>query len=113
MAAATNPLSGGALAAQLLDRLRPLQPILFGFNHRNKSQHRGAQWWASFGMLRRHLDKFIEELDRASSSSASGKKRKRSKDQNRCDAVGGRKDDGPAETRARWLKDVLVPGCYT
>ncbi|KAI1417841.1 hypothetical protein F5Y13DRAFT_63175 [Hypoxylon sp. FL1857] len=92
-----------------LDKLQPLQPILRGFNHRNRNQHRRSAWWAPFGMLRRHVDKLVDELlDAAAAANAAakskGKKRKRDN------------DDGRAEKKARghvkWLRDVLVPKCY-
>ncbi|OTA93310.1 hypothetical protein M434DRAFT_11720 [Hypoxylon sp. CO27-5] len=92
-----------------LDRLQPLQPILQGFNHRNRNQHRRAAWWAPFGMLRRHVDKLADELlDSAAAASAAAKsKSKKRKREN---------DDGRAEKKVRdhvkWLRNVLVPKCY-
>ncbi|KAK8138934.1 hypothetical protein PG984_002314 [Apiospora sp. TS-2023a] len=94
---------------ETLQLVRPLQPLLAGFNQRNKNQHRVATWWASFNMLRRHVTKWADELDRQ--AKARPKKRKRT-------AGGGDGDDkkdgdgGPAEVRALWLRDVLVPKCY-
>ncbi|KAK8114996.1 hypothetical protein PG999_007065 [Apiospora kogelbergensis] len=93
--------------------IRPLQPLLAGFNHRNKNQHRVATWWASFNMLRRHVTKWADELDQQAKSRPP-KKRKRI-----VSAQGGddndtkkKTEDGPAEVRALWLRDVLVPKCY-
>jgi ribonuclease MRP protein subunit RMP1 len=92
-----------------LDLVRPLRPILAGFNHRNRNQHRGARWWAAFGMLRRHLDKLADDLEAsiASGGKSAGRKRKRGEG-----GGDGAPEDGPAETRARWVRDVLVPECY-
>lgn len=94
---------------EALDRLQPLQPILQGFNHRNRNQHRRAAWWAPFGMLRRHVDKLADELvDSAATANAAArsKSKKRKRDN----------DDGRAEKKVRdhvkWLRDVLVPKCY-
>ncbi|KAI0840623.1 hypothetical protein F5Y06DRAFT_263192 [Hypoxylon sp. FL0890] len=94
---------------EALDRLQPLQPILRGFNHRNKNQHRHAAWWGPFGMLRRHVDKLVDELvdsAAAAAAAAKSKNKKRKRDN----------DDGRAEKKARdhlkWLRDVLVPKCY-
>ncbi|KAI1844955.1 hypothetical protein JX266_008971 [Neoarthrinium moseri] len=101
--------------------LQPLQPILAGLNHRNHNQFRGAQWWGSLGMLRRQLGKLVAELQEAArtsrsrpkSKSASSKaKRKRSNGLEEDDAAATAADDGPAEVRARWTRDQLVPGCY-
>ncbi|KAI0145902.1 hypothetical protein F4776DRAFT_382639 [Hypoxylon sp. NC0597] len=94
---------------EALDRLQPLQPILQGFNHRNRNQHRRAAWWAPFGMLRRHVDKLADELldsAAAANAAARSKSKKRKRDN----------DDGRAEKKVRdhvkWLRDVLVPKCY-
>ncbi|KAK6841619.1 hypothetical protein PG987_002479 [Apiospora arundinis] len=92
--------------------IRPLQPLLAGFNHRNKNQHRVATWWASFNMLRRHVTKWADELDQQAKSRP--KKRKRAiAIQGGSDSDANKKtNDGPAEVRALWLRDVLVPRCY-
>ncbi|KAK7965086.1 hypothetical protein PG996_000554 [Apiospora saccharicola] len=94
---------------ETLQLVRPLQPLLAGFNHRNKNQHRVATWWASFNMLRRHVTKWADELDRQ--AKARPKKRKRTAGDGDGD---GKKDGdgGSAEVRALWLRDVLVPKCY-
>ncbi|KAI1105873.1 hypothetical protein F4804DRAFT_302743 [Jackrogersella minutella] len=90
---------------EALEKLQPLQPVLRGFNHRNRNQHRRAAWWAAFGMLRRHVDKCADELlDAAAAATKSRGKKKR------------RRDDGAAEVKVQdhvvWLRDVLVPKCY-
>ncbi|KAK8089395.1 hypothetical protein PG997_004356 [Apiospora hydei] len=86
--------------------IRPLQTLLAGFNHRNKNQHRVATWWASFNMLRRHVTKWADDLDQQ--AKARPKKRKRTTTTNQ----GGDGSSGPAEVRALWLRDVLMPKCY-
>ncbi|KAH7041123.1 uncharacterized protein B0I36DRAFT_358321 [Microdochium trichocladiopsis] len=53
-----------------LDQLAPLEPMLAGFARRNKNQHRRARWWASFGMLRRDVNKLLVELVGAAGSKA-------------------------------------------
>ena len=64
-------------------------------------------------MLRRHVTKWADELDQQ--AQARPKKRKRTA------AAGGgdvsnqknnKSEGGPAEVRALWLRDVLVPKCY-
>ncbi|KAI0902256.1 hypothetical protein F4806DRAFT_446242 [Annulohypoxylon nitens] len=96
---------------EALDKLEPLQPVLQGFNHRNRAQHRHATWWASFGMLRRHLDRLIESLHDSSAaySTSGGKKRKRGDDGN-----GNGYDRAERKTRdhVKWVRDILVPKCY-
>ncbi|ORY63570.1 uncharacterized protein BCR38DRAFT_437181 [Pseudomassariella vexata] len=94
-----------------LDLLQPLQPILAGFNHRNKNQHRGARWWGSFGMLRRNLEKLVDEVADAvdKAAAAGGKKRKPAAVPSKKDGRSGR---NAAETRASWLRGVLVPKLY-
>ena len=64
-------------------------------------------------MLRRHVTKWADELDQQAKSRPP-KKRKRI-----VSAQGGddndtkkKTEDGPAEVRALWLRDVLVPKCY-
>ncbi|KAI0128645.1 hypothetical protein BJ170DRAFT_732369 [Xylariales sp. AK1849] len=112
---ATAPGAAQSSAQQALSTLRPLQPILAGFNHRNKNQHRGARWWSSFGMLHRHLHKFAAELEVASQRTATSSKKRKREDAGSGGGGGGStgmKDGGPAEMRARWMRDVLVPGCY-
>lgn len=110
---------------QALESLAPLRPLLAGFNHRNRNQHRGARWWGAFGMLRRHVSKLIDELDAAaaaaaavkmaksSSSSAtktSNKKKKRKRGGEEEDA--GKGVGAAADARATWLRAALVPRCY-
>ncbi|KAI1212984.1 uncharacterized protein F4807DRAFT_412437 [Annulohypoxylon truncatum] len=95
---------------EALDKLQPLQPVLRGFNHRNRNQHRRAAWWAPFGMLRRHVDKLVDELfDGAAATAAKSKKNKKRK-------RGEDSSEDRAERKARghvkWLRDVLVPKCY-
>ncbi|KAK8026867.1 hypothetical protein PG991_003923 [Apiospora marii] len=101
------PDSSNNLYHETLQLVRPLQPLLAGFNHRNKNQHRVATWWASFNMLRRHVTKWADELDQQ--AQARPKKRKRT-----AAGDGSEKKDegGPAEVRGLWLRDVLVPKCY-
>ncbi|KAK7951760.1 uncharacterized protein PG986_007488 [Apiospora aurea] len=89
--------------------IRPLQPLLAGFNHRNKNQHRVATWWASFNMLRRHVTKWADDLDQQ--AKARPKKRKRTPTTTTTNQ-GGDGSGGPAEARALWLRDVLMPKCY-
>ncbi|KAI0115087.1 hypothetical protein F4814DRAFT_418227 [Daldinia grandis] len=102
-----------------LDRLQPLQPVLRGFNHRNRNQHRRAAWWAPFGMLRRHVERVVDELLEASNAVAvaaaaaasKSKSKKRRRDDDDDDSNSGgveRKVRGHVE----WLRDVLIPKCY-
>lgn len=57
-------------------------------------------------MLRRHVDKLADELEASVASGGKlGGKRKRGEG-------GDGPGDGPAGTRARWARDVLVPECY-
>ncbi|KAH8673682.1 hypothetical protein BX600DRAFT_495072 [Xylariales sp. PMI_506] len=103
--AATMTTQEAALAL-----VQPLQPILAGFNHRNKNQHRGSRWWGSFGMLRRNLEKLAAELleDQRRAHARAGKKRKRTEgDQQQREHA-----PPPSAQRAAWMRDVLVPGCY-
>ncbi|KAK8049246.1 hypothetical protein PG994_010976 [Apiospora phragmitis] len=106
--AKTQPIPDSSnIYHETLRLIRPLQPLLAGFNHRNKNQHRVATWWASFNMLRRHVTKWADELDLQ--AKARPKKRKRTT------AAINQGDDGssgPAEVRALWLRDVLMPKCY-
>ncbi|KAI1766395.1 hypothetical protein GGR53DRAFT_464462 [Hypoxylon sp. FL1150] len=124
----TTVAGGSTIASnvyeQALERLRPLQPVLWGFNHRNRNQHRRAAWWGAFGMLRRRVDKVVEELASLSSlintsnsntrssssrSSSSGvaksKKRKRVEEE-------AKEQQEEVRGHVRWLRDVLVPRCY-
>lgn len=108
--------TGGCPAA--LDLVRPLQPLLAGFAHRNKNQHRGARWFASFAMLRRHVDKLADETAALAAARPPNKEKKKKK-KNQQSAQPHRRDeeaeggeDDPAPRRARWLRDVLVPKCY-
>ncbi|KAI1144090.1 hypothetical protein F5Y05DRAFT_407490 [Hypoxylon sp. FL0543] len=91
---------------EALDRLQPLQPVLRGFNHRNRNQHRRAAWWGPFGMLRRHVDKLADELVDSAASRSKSKKRKRGDDDE-----GGRAEK-KVRDHVKWLRDVLVPKCY-
>ncbi|KAI2613099.1 uncharacterized protein GGS25DRAFT_478537 [Hypoxylon fragiforme] len=103
-----------------LAKLQPLRPVLGGFNHRNRNQHRRAAWWGAFGMLRRHVEVLVDELAVASALvrkkavAAGGKKRKR--DGGGGGGGGGGNKDGAEEKQVRghvrWLRDVLVPKCY-
>ncbi|OTB20558.1 hypothetical protein K445DRAFT_313017 [Daldinia sp. EC12] len=104
----TTPVDGNVYQ-DALDGLQPLQPVLRGFNHRNKNQHRRAAWWAPFGMLRRHVERLVVELLEAAAVTAAANKSK-SKKRQRSDDGGGveRKVKGHVE----WLRDVLVPKCY-
>ncbi|KAI0180438.1 hypothetical protein GGR52DRAFT_531311 [Hypoxylon sp. FL1284] len=113
----------GDMYADALERLRLLQPVLWGFNHRNRNQHRRAAWWGAFGMLRRRVDRLVDELDSASAAAAAIKKKSKAKEsrKRRLDG-GGKKGDEEMEKdtdeeekvrrHARWLLDVLVPKCY-
>ena len=110
----TTPGGGGTPAAgpqAALDLVRPVQPLLAGFAHRNKNQHRGARWFASFAMLRRHVDKLADETAARAAAARPPKKKKKKPPQGDQDG-GDDDDDGPAPRRARWLRDVLVPKCY-
>ncbi|OTB06923.1 hypothetical protein M426DRAFT_318637 [Hypoxylon sp. CI-4A] len=121
---AAAPPSGTSEYEAALDKLQPLQPILRGFNHRNRNQHRRAAWWAPFGMLRRHLDKLIDELYEAAASitttaaaaaaakktSDSAKKRKRGDGHG--DDTKEKRLEKTVHDHVRWLRDVLVPKCY-
>ncbi|KAI1483918.1 hypothetical protein F4774DRAFT_1782 [Daldinia eschscholtzii] len=102
----TTPVDGNVYQ-DALDGLQPLQPVLRGFNHRNKNQHRRAAWWAPFGMLRRHVERLVDELLEAAAAASNKSK---SKKRQRGDDGGGveRKVKGHVE----WLRDVLVPKCY-
>lgn len=123
-----------------LEALAPLGPLLAGFNHRNRNQHRGARWWGAFGMLRRHAAKLVGELDgaaaraaRLSAAAAAGRRRQKTKKRRRLGR--GEEEDGAgegeaptgdgghapvvvvaefarADARAVWFRDVLVPRCY-
>ena len=119
-----------------LEALAPLGPLLAGFNHRNRNQHRGARWWGAFGMLRRHAAKLVDELDGAAaraarlSAAASAGRRQKTKKRRRLGrgeeegAAGDVAADGGhapvvvvaefvrADARAAWFRDVLVPRCY-
>ncbi|CAJ2509890.1 Uu.00g057900.m01.CDS01 [Anthostomella pinea] len=117
---------------QALARLQPLQPVLWGFAHRNRNQHRYGFWWGAFGMLRRSTDKLVDDLlsslppssrssvaanDRSSAKAKVGKKRKRAAEDGTGKARKGNGGDGGAseaatDRRASWLLDVLVPRCY-
>ena len=106
----TAPVNGNAYQ-DALDGLQPLQPVLRGFNHRNKNQHRRAAWWAPFGMLRRHIERLVDELlDEAAAITAAASNKSKSKKRQRSD------DGGGVETKVKghveWLRDVLVPKCY-
>ncbi|KAI1661721.1 hypothetical protein F4813DRAFT_345542 [Daldinia decipiens] len=115
---APSPNIDGNGYQDALDRLQPLQPILRGFNHRNRNQHRRAAWWAPFGMLRRHVERTVDELLEAAdavtaaAAKSKSKKRRRRRDDDDDDGGGG----GDAESKVRghveWLRDVLVPKCY-
>ncbi|KAI0383066.1 hypothetical protein F5Y04DRAFT_251747 [Hypomontagnella monticulosa] len=100
-----------------LDRLQPLQPVLHGFNHRNRNQHRRAAWWAAFGMLRRHIDKLVDELLEyttvaAAAKSKSSKKRKRIDDKGEGEDKAEKRAEKKVRDYVEWLRDVLVPKCY-
>ncbi|KAI1393474.1 uncharacterized protein F4822DRAFT_423942 [Hypoxylon trugodes] len=104
---------------EALDQLQPLQPILQGFNHRNRNQHRRAAWWASFGMLRRHVDRLVYEL--LDFVSASLRTKSNSGSKKRKHDEGGREskilqkikgDEERLRGHVEWLRDVLVPKCY-
>lgn len=96
-----------------LSVLRPLQPLLAGFNHRNRNQHRLARWWGAFGMLRRSAGRLVGALEREASSAGSRAKARRKKERSRKGDGGGDNDDGTeAEVVARWMRDVLIPECY-
>ncbi|KAI1460730.1 hypothetical protein F4805DRAFT_416871 [Annulohypoxylon moriforme] len=104
--------SSGNEYEEALERLQPLQPVLRGLNHRNRGQHRRAAWWAPFGMLRRHIDKLVDELLDSSAAAAAklklkSKKRKRGGDDETDDRAERKTRD-----HVRWLRDVLVPKCY-
>ncbi|KAI1467213.1 uncharacterized protein F4812DRAFT_465281 [Daldinia caldariorum] len=120
----TTPVVSGNAYQDALDGLQPLQPVLRGFNHRNRNQHRRAAWWAPFGMLRRHVEKLVDELIEAAAAAAAAaaastksksKKRRRDGDgdDGRGVGVGGL---GGLERNVKchvgWLRDVLVPKCY-
>lgn len=115
MATTTSSSSSGGCPAAL-DLVRPLQPLLAGFAHRNKNQHRGARWFAFFAMLRRHVDKLADETAAHAARTPKKKpKKKKPAGPHGCDETardGDNNDDGPAPQRARWLRDILVPKCY-
>ncbi|KAI0887405.1 uncharacterized protein GGS22DRAFT_157088 [Annulohypoxylon maeteangense] len=95
---------------EALEKLQPLQPVLRGFNHRNRNQHRRSAWWAPYGMLRRHVDKLIDSLLELSTAAIAAaklknKKRKRSDDS-------GARAERKTRDHVRWVRDVLVPRCY-
>ncbi|KAK6208180.1 RNase MRP subunit [Pestalotiopsis sp. IQ-011] len=89
-----------------LSKLHPIMPVLAGFNHRNRSQHRHARWWAAFGVVRRAAARLVAELEAAHKSSR--KKRKRQ------DGEGGKKKKkkDPVESRAVWIRDHAAPRAY-
>ncbi|KAF3064778.1 hypothetical protein GL218_01458 [Daldinia childiae] len=108
-----NPNINGNGYQDALDKLQPLQPILRGFNHRNRNQHRRAVWWAPFGMLRRHVERVVDELLEAADAVAAAAKSKNKKRRRDDDDDGGsnvveRKVRGHVE----WLRDILIPKCY-
>lgn len=86
-----------------LSKLQPLVPILAGFNHRNKNQHRHARWWAAFNSLRRNVDRLIAEFETAAAARGSKSSKKRKQDDGEGGAVG---------KRARWIRDYAVPEAY-
>ncbi|KAI8966861.1 hypothetical protein F5Y11DRAFT_6940 [Daldinia sp. FL1419] len=110
-----NPSSNVFTTA--LDTLQPLQPILRGFNHRNRNQHRRAAWWAPFGMLRRHVEKVVDELleagaavEKSKAKSTSSSKKRRRDEEDGGGNVG--KLEKKVTGHVEWLRDVLIPKCY-
>lgn len=98
-----------------LDRLQPLQPVLRGFNHRNRNQHRRAAWWAPFGMLRRHVERVVDELLEAAdavAAAAAAAAKSKSKKRRRDDGGGGGGVERKVRGHVEWLRDILVPKCY-
>lgn len=108
--------------AQLQTTLASLQTpiyILAGLTHRNKNQHRGTKWWASFDMLRRSLLKLTLHLEGAiqraellpPSSSASSSKRNKA---GKAPVIKAAKQPEleRAVARAVWVRDVLGPRAY-
>ncbi|KAI1807922.1 hypothetical protein F4811DRAFT_503736 [Daldinia bambusicola] len=114
---ATTPvIVNGNVYQDALDGLQPLQPVLRGFNHRNRNQHRRAAWWAPFGMLRRHVEKLVDGLLEASAAAVAASKSK-SKKRRRDGGDGNGNGGGSGVERnvrrhVEWLRDVLVPKCY-
>ncbi|KAK8056595.1 hypothetical protein PG993_001822 [Apiospora rasikravindrae] len=106
----TQPTAESNVYNDTLLLIRPVQPLLAGFHHRNKNQHRVATWWASFNMLRRHVTKWTDELDQQ--AKARPKKRKRTAAAAAAAKNQGGDSSGPAEVRALWLRDILMPKCY-
>ncbi|KAI0155846.1 hypothetical protein BJ166DRAFT_531509 [Pestalotiopsis sp. NC0098] len=96
-----------------LSKLTPLTPVLAGFNHRNRSQHRHARWWAAFGVVRRGTARLVTELEPAYalSKKAHRKKRKR-QDGEGGDGGDGKKKKDPVEIRAVWIRDHAAPRAY-
>ncbi|KAH6653898.1 hypothetical protein BKA67DRAFT_563530 [Truncatella angustata] len=93
-----------------LAKVQPLVPILAGFNHRNRSQHRHARWWAAFGSLRRNVGRLVSELEAAA---AKRDARNPSKKRGRGGQEGGGGNGGKAvEDKARWMRDFLVGEAY-
>jgi ribonuclease MRP protein subunit RMP1 len=91
-----------------LAKLQPLAPVLAGFNHRNRNQHRHARWWAAFGSLRRNVGRLISEVEVAAARPGPRAGSKRRKREGRDGADRG----DAAEERARWMRDHAVPEAY-
>lgn len=75
--------------------------ILDGFAHRNKNQHRGTKWWASFATLRRNLHKLLPDLEGALQRAELVKARKTQPELQR------------VVERAAWVRDVVGVRAYS
>jgi|SRR3569833_1395288 len=90
-------------------KLISVQPILQGFNHRNKNQHRTSKWWAQFDMLRRHTQKLAGELRQAVEAEAA---RSRSTTKSKKTARKPTDELSAVKARARWLRETYLPQVY-
>jgi ribonuclease MRP protein subunit RMP1 len=96
-------------AQALLNTLRPLQPVLAGFAHRNRNQHHGARWWAEFGMLRRQVGRLVLELQEGLGDVRNDGKKEKRRDRG---AVAVAVAMDRALDRTIWLRDVSISRCY-
>lgn len=127
MATATTSTEGDGenVYQTCIAKLQSVQPIMDGFNHRNRSQHRHARWWSAFGQMRRNARKLVGELH-ASAARAKAASRKKSKKKRKLgDGNAGEEGEGeeneqvrqppkrgPAELYALWLWSHEIPQAY-
>ncbi|MCJ1260226.1 hypothetical protein MMC22_000085 [Lobaria immixta] len=70
----------------LIIRLQATSKLLQLLHHRNKNQHRHAKWWKWLAMLKRCVNKLIQELKAS--------------------------DQTTANFRTSYMKNILIPKCY-